>query len=295
MNSSPIRTQQLVRHALTLAMTACFITAGWLLLKPLVRPAVAEASATATAPWTTKAIEDIQVGDLVLARDEHGTELGWKPVKEVYRRTSYHLRHLTFRDAAGREQTFETTDEHPFWSVTAQGFVNAGELKTGDRVVSAPSHTPSGKTPLEVDPALIQTLTTTHRDEHPNGITVFNFQVDDFHTYFVSARGATGPPVLVHNANYPVRPDPRVRPGYDPGETHSDHILAECFGGTSLPSNLRDIPAGMNLRKGGLEGGLRKYEDFLISKGLDPTQARSVIQDEIDMLARDALPSPMGF
>ncbi len=202
MNSSSTRTQQIIRHSLTLAMTACFIAAGWLLLKPLVRPASAEASTSASAPWTTKAIEDIQVGDLVLARDEQGTALGWKPVKEVYRRTSYHLRHLTFRDAAGREQTFETTDEHPFWSVTAQAFVNARELETGDQVVSVPSHAPSGKTPVAVDPALIQTLTATHRDEHPAGITVHNFQVEDFHTYFVAARGATGPPVLVHNADY---------------------------------------------------------------------------------------------
>ncbi len=207
MNSSSTPTQRLVRHALTLAMSVCFIAAGWLLLKPLVRPARAEASATSTTPWTTKAIEDIQVGDLVLARDEQGTALGWKPVKEVYRRTSYHLRHLTFRDAAGREQTFETTDEHPFWSVTAKAFVNAGDLITGDRVVSIPQHTSSGQTPLAVDPALVQTLTATHRDAHPTGITVYNFQVEDFHTYFVAARGATGPPVLVHNANYGRAPE----------------------------------------------------------------------------------------
>ncbi len=295
MNSSSTPTQRLVRHALTLAMSVCFLAAGWLLLKPLIRPAIAEAAASSASPWTTKAIEDIQVGDLVLARDEHGTALGWKPVKEVYRRTSYHLRHLTFRDAAGHEQNFETTDEHPFWSVTAKKFVNAGDMTTGDRVVSVPKQNKSTNIPVAIDPALVQTLTATHRDEHPAGITVHNFQVADFHTYFVAARGATGPPVLVHNADYPTRLDPRARPGYDPGDTHIDHILAECFGGTSVPSNLRDIPAGMNLRKGGIEGGLRKYEDYLISNGLTPTQARSVIQDEIDMLARDALPSPMGF
>ena len=201
MNSSSTPTQRLVRHALTLAMSVWFIAAGWLLLKPLVRPSIAEAAVATTAPWTTKAIEEIAVGDLVLARDEHGTALGWKPVKEVYRRTSYHLRHLTFRDAAGHEQTFETTDEHPFWSVTVRKFVNAGDLKAGDRVVSVPQHTSSGQTPVAVDPAQVQTLTATHRDEHPAGITVHNFQVEDFHTYFVAARGATGPPVLVHNAN----------------------------------------------------------------------------------------------
>lgn len=292
MNSSSTRTQQIIRHSLTLAMTACFIAAGWLLLKPLVRPASAEASTSASAPWTTKAIEDIQVGDLVLARDEQGTALGWKPVKEVYRRTSYHLRHLTFRDAAGREQTFETTDEHPFWSVTAQAFVNARELETGDQVVSVPSHAPSGKTPVAVDPALIQTLTATHRDEHPAGITVHNFQVEDFHTYFVAARGATGPPVLVHNADFPEIPDPRVRPDYDPGATHRDHVIARSLDGLDDPSNLRDIPGGMNFRKGGLEGELAEYERGLIAQGMSPVDARSVIQDEIDALGRDVIASP---
>ncbi len=202
MNNSTTRTQQIIRHTLTLAMSVCFIAAGWLLLKPLVRPASAEAATTSALPWTTKAIEEVAVGDLVLARDEHGTALGWKPVKEVYRRTSYHLRHLTFRDAAGHEQTFETTDEHPFWSVTEKKFINAGDLATGDRVVSVPSHTASDKTPISVNLALVQTLTATHRDEHPAGITVYNFQVEDFHTYFVAARGATGPPVLVHNADH---------------------------------------------------------------------------------------------
>lgn len=200
MSSSTTRTQQIVRHALTIAMSVCFIAGGWLLLKPLVRPAIAEAAVASVSPkWTTKAIEEIAVGDMVLARDEHGTELGWKPVKEVYRRTAYELVHLSFRDTAGQEQTFETTDEHPFWSVTTGAFVNAGELVIGDQVTSSPqSDDPTANT----RPALLQTLTAIRHEAHPNGIAVYNFQVDDFHTYFVAARGATGPPVLVHNAEY---------------------------------------------------------------------------------------------
>jgi len=39
----------------------------------------------------------------------------------------------------------------------------------------------------------------TAYEAHPEGIEVFNCQVEDFHTYFVAAKGSRGPPVLVHN------------------------------------------------------------------------------------------------
>ena len=138
---------------------------------------------------TTCNIEDIQAGDLVLARDEHGQEIGLKPVKEVYKRTSFHLRHLTFESADGDQQTLSTTDEHPFWSVTADEFVEAGSLPVGHQVTD-----PHDKT---------QTLVSSTREEFPNGIPVFNFQVEDFHTYYVAAH-AGDDVLLVHNADYAV-------------------------------------------------------------------------------------------
>jgi len=142
-----------------------------------------------TPPFQTKNIEDIQPGDLVLARDEHGTEIGWKPVKEVYRRTSHHLRHLTFESANGTQQALSTTDEHPFWSVTANDFIEAGSLPVGHKV-----NGPDGEQ---------QTLVSSTRENHPDGIEVFNFQVEDFHTYYVAATNANDV-VLVHNAEYSI-------------------------------------------------------------------------------------------
>ena len=118
---------------------------------------------------TTCNIEDLRAGDLVLARDEHGHNIGLKPVKEVYKRTSNHLRHLTFESTDGDQQTISTTDEHPFWSVTASEFVEAASLRIGHEVTN-----PYGKT---------QVLVSSAREEFPNGIPVFNFQVEDFHTY----------------------------------------------------------------------------------------------------------------
>jgi hypothetical protein len=179
-----------LRSALTLAMLACFAVGGWLLASSW--PSTGN-HAVAVAPsqprYVTKNIEDIQVGDLVLARDEHGREIGYRPVKEVYRRTSFHLRHLTFRDATGQRQTLLTTDEHPFWSATRSEFVDAGKLKIGDRFTS-----PDGR---------LQTLVDTRREERPDGVAVFNFQVDDFHTYYVQSQQSQIP-LLVHNANCPA-------------------------------------------------------------------------------------------
>ncbi len=106
---------------------------------------------------------------------------------------SDHLRHLTFEATDGEQQTLSTTDEHPFWSVTAEAFVEAGSLELGHTVTNADGQT--------------QTLVASFREEFQGGIPVFNFQVSDFHTYFVAAF-ADKPMMLVHNAecspNFPA-------------------------------------------------------------------------------------------
>jgi hypothetical protein len=53
------------------------------------------------------------------------------------------------------------------------------------------------------------------------------------------------------------------------------------------------LPAETNLRKGGYEGELNDFEDYLIRNGLSPEEARAVIQGEIDSLAQSPPPRPM--
>ncbi|MFY9253692.1 MAG: polymorphic toxin-type HINT domain-containing protein [Fuerstiella sp.] len=207
---------------------------------------------------TTCNIEDIQAGDLVLARDEHGQEIGLKPVKEVYKRTSFHLRHLTFESADGDQQTLSTTDEHPFWSVTADEFVEAGSLPVGHQVTD-----PHGKT---------QTLVGSTREEFPNGIPVFNFQVEDFHTYYVAAH-AGDDVLLVHNADY----DDLYGPFY---HSTTDDVIAKIkeseelwgkaprnyFGSNFPKAKAWDgpLPAGVN----GVEFYTAVKPDTWINKGM---------------------------
>jgi hypothetical protein len=95
---------------------------------------VLAAGAAGTA--VAKAIEDIEVGDLVWARDEFTGEVGFKPVVRLFRNTADRLVHLSYRRDPGSARrgssglkggdaedgddlsaTITGTDEHPFWSL----------------------------------------------------------------------------------------------------------------------------------------------------------------------------------
>lgn len=73
--------------------------------------------------------------------------------------------------------------DHPF-HVQCRGFIEAGSLLVGDKLVSANSED------LVIEKFYIE--------ETKNSVDVYNFQVEDFHTYHVGENC-----VLVHNANYP--------------------------------------------------------------------------------------------
>jgi hypothetical protein len=151
-------------------------------------PAAADRTIEAT-PATAifaKPIEQLQAGERVLSRDEHTGELVFRPVAQTFVRTSDHLRLLTIRTSAGVDEQIETTDEHPFW-VEGTGWTAAKSLQAGQRLTE-----PDGS---------ISTVVASARVEQPDGVTVYNFEVEDTHSYFVAARGSRGPPVWVHNAD----------------------------------------------------------------------------------------------
>ena len=217
---------------------------------------------------------------------------------------------MTFVDEYGVEQVIETTDVHPFWVVTdnpdleraardivddnsqifyhknlesgLNGFwVEAKDLRIGDVFLGA-----NGE---------ISTLTNIVRVEQEGGIDVFNFKVERNHNYYILAKeyeyGQTC--VLVHNNDYTVpRQDP-LRPDYDNGATHVDHILARALGGTDAPENLQLLSAETNMRKGGYEGQILRDIEAYIKGGLTPEEARAVVNDEIISLGISPPPRPM--
>ncbi|KEZ48577.1 hypothetical protein AZ46_0216830 [Metabacillus indicus LMG 22858] len=119
-----------------------------------------------------KPIEDIQVGDKVLAKDEESGDQAYKEVEWLYERdvdTIYQL-HI-------KGKVIETTDEHPFW-VVGEGWIKAKDLVKGDLLET------SDGTTLSIDDIKIV-------KKH---VTVYNFKVKDYHSYFVSDLG-----VWTHN------------------------------------------------------------------------------------------------
>ena len=123
------------------------------------------------------AIETIKAGDYVLSTDPDTMQTTCKPVLETYIRKVDRLVHLII---SGEE--IITTVDHPFY-VQGRGFIEAGNLLVGDKLVSAIG-----------EDLLIENYNI---EETENLVDVYNFQVEDFHTYHVGDCA-----VWVHNANY---------------------------------------------------------------------------------------------
>ncbi len=76
------------------------------------------------------AIEDIEVGDFVLAEDTVTGETKYKEVLKVHVTQTTKLVHVTTTDEDS-DTTINTTDNHPFY-VEGKGWVPAIELEAGD-------------------------------------------------------------------------------------------------------------------------------------------------------------------
>jgi len=147
----------------------------------------AEPSASPQKALTHRAknIEEIVPGDLVMAEDESTGKFVPKRVVQVFRIRADHLRLVSIRSADGkRAQELKTTNEHPFF-VEGEGWIAANRLRPGQKVVQS-------------DGRLGTVLSSTH-EPHPEGVPVFNFEVEDVHNYFV-AQDLASLPILVHNA-----------------------------------------------------------------------------------------------
>jgi Pretoxin HINT domain/Novel toxin 21 len=126
-------------------------------------------------PDGEKDIETIQVGDYVMADDPNTPgDVQARRVVQTYIREV-----MTVIDLYIDGELITTTEEHPFW-VPELGWVKARDLQVGTLVQT------DHETFLDVDKVVRREGT----------FTVYNFQVEDFHSYFVSDLG-----ILVHNNN----------------------------------------------------------------------------------------------
>ena len=119
-------------------------------------------------------IEEVRCGDYVLAQDPETGEVGYQVVEKTFVREVDQIVHVV---VGGVE--IETTEEHPVF-VEGEGFVRAVSLQNGDVLRLA-----NGEN------AKVEKLWVEALDEK---VPVYNFEVADYHTYYVSEMG-----VLVHN------------------------------------------------------------------------------------------------
>lgn len=121
-----------------------------------------------------KPIEEIEVGDKVLAKDDVTGEVAYQEVTDTFNHKTDEIYQIHVGDLV-----IESTYNHPFW-VEGKEWTNVKDLKVGDLLVQSNGNT------LKID-----SIVLVHKQ-----VTVYNMTVGKFHTYFVSDLG-----IWVHNSN----------------------------------------------------------------------------------------------
>ncbi len=132
------------------------------------------AGTTILSAWSKKNIEDISPGDYVFATDP---ETGETRLKKVVQTFVNETDELVYVYVNGEE--IVTTPKHPFY-VSNQGWVGAINLRSGDKLVL-----------VNGEYAIVEKI---QHEILEQPITVYNFEVEGFHTYYVGDIG-----ILVHN------------------------------------------------------------------------------------------------
>jgi hypothetical protein len=140
------------------------------------------------ADGTRRPIEDIEVGDMVLATDPETGERGPRRVIDTI--VGDGVKELV--DVEVRGAVVTATDLHPFWVDDRGEWVDAGDLEVGDELTASDG----------------TTVVVEGVGERVEVRRVHNLTVEGIHTYFVIAGSHE---VLVHNC---------IRNGHLAGQTH---------------------------------------------------------------------------
>ena len=192
-----------------------------------------------------KNIEDIEEGDYVYSTSDETGESGYKEVLQVFQKETEVVTHVFYEveqeDGETRTEEIETTLNHLFW---CEGeWKAAGTLKPGDKLTLA-------------DGSQVEVTEITYEDRHT---TVYNMEVEDYHTYHVGEDG-----VWVHNTDG-CGVTSGAGKGTGTGEatdtiTDSSRLLEK----TKKPEDHHIIPA--------FRGKSKPYADFIKSLGIDVDQ-----------------------
>ncbi len=136
--------------------------AGWCQCFVAGTPVVTEAG--------LRPIESIKPGDLVLSKDPSTGKLAYKPVARTFVTPDSEYLWLDLAVDDGLEPVrVGVTGEHPFW-LRGKGWVPAREVRVGEQVGDSKGGW----------------LRVTGTHWAAERVTTYNFEVEDFHTYFVT-------------------------------------------------------------------------------------------------------------
>jgi len=178
---------------------------------PCIRNSFLGGTNVVLADRTTKPIDRIAVGDLVLATDPVAGTTAARPVTHLITGSGVkHVVALTLAPTGGPgagQPVIETTDGHPFWVVGPRKWTDADHVKIGDSLLAADGRT-------------VSVVKIDRRDEDTS---VYNLTVDGLHTYYVQADGTS---VLTHNGE----PGCDLYPNNMPGDLDLELAVAERLG-----------------------------------------------------------------
>lgn len=219
-----------------------------------------------------KAIETVRKDDLVFARNP---KTGKTQVRRVLQTTvlpSACVVTVALADARTHRvvENITATRQHPFY-VRGKGFVPAGGLAVGNAIVT------------RAGPALVVKSVTWHR--RPEGYRVYNFIVEDDHTYFVGTHNGGA---WVHNP--PGWCGTFRTQAYDVGSYRDLELASDVGDGLSLhhlPQNaLTSIPTarGPAIALPSAEHDLITAEQNANSAARAAMSRQQLTQDDLRML-----------
>lgn len=195
----------------------------------------AGATVVLMADGSRKPIEDVEVGDKVIATDPETGEQEAKTVTHLW------VHDDTVIDLVVDGEVITTTEDHPFWSVTDQTFLRADDLGPGSQALTA-----DGRTLDVVGLAF----------ESTRSALAYNLAVHDIHTYHVGNHD-----ILVHNVC--GSPPPNLSP-LGTGRTGA---FRQAKRDSGVPASMMPSRIGPNYdRRGNAQPG-RTYEFDVLGQG----------------------------
>ena len=219
----------------------------------------------------SKNIEDIEVGDVVYSRNEITGETGYKRVQRVFKNSAQKLVTLTYRRintatshasidrGSAEDGEITSTNGHRIWSEDREAWLDMGSLYQGEKVLLDNGEQASV---IEINSII----------PDADFITIYNFTVEDWHTYYVSSDNTF---VWVHN---------------DDCDTANSNAESLTQGrdekGRFLPKNGGELPPGGAAEKAALDRrGMSKNTDRIPSNNNPNVNYR--IPDGMDASGRN--------